>query len=676
MIKLKPEFRQKVNDGIVVVDDKTELPKQRFLQNFLSALSPQTSLLICHDFFTEDLVATVTTIVNEVRQYRHHMAIPFKKAYIICAKGIKQKFLSTSSSSSANHDLAIYNYRTFGHKLVECINANTVKQTFSDAIIILDKAHKVFNTNATTVLDKDMQLLATFLPHLFVNESDQKHEEEDDAKIKAYEELLKDKPDKQKRQEMHLLKLLKADKASNLNFLLFSPTPMSDVPQDIVPLLNLMLRNDQLSEIKVDDIFSTDGSLLDGGKDVLKAAMAGYVSYIHSVKPLIHYIYPDEFRPPMNVTDTAVKHLSLYNAATHQLNIREFMQKNASKSNYHYTYLPGKEEVFSIKHLPDYSPKIKQLLDCVGQGDGVILVFSKFLENGLIPIALALEQILGFDRANNPNLFLNKSRSKENNQKTYAFLTNDKVLTPKAGNRPRNVKVFLVSFSVADQHDLEFKNVRQIHILDPVPNLAKIDELLKTAKEDSIKNTKTNNIEIYLHCASTKTDTTVSADIELYATALQKAEKIGQVMRILKENAQDCVLQQQEQKEETDKNKDAKIVVDSSCYKDLSVTNSDRRPYAAVCDYMANCDYKCAKVVGDDMATIIKNCFRRSYVITRQELVLAVCAQLKKLTCSSADIFAAADHLIKEKTPVKDFYGKDGSIVLIGSLYFFQPIKK
>jgi len=92
---------------------------------------------------------------------------------------------------------------------------------------------------------------------------------------------------------------------------------------------------------------------------------------------------------------------------------------------------------------------------------------------------------------------------------------------------------------------------------------------------------------------------------------------------------------------------------------------------------MAKCDYKCAvKVVADDIASIVKSCFRRTFIISRQELVLAVCAQLKKLTCSSADIFSAVDHLIKEKTPVKDFYGKDGSIVLIGSLYFFSPATK
>ena len=142
MIKLKPEFRQKVDhdDGII-----TELPKQRFLQNFLSALSPQTSLLICHDFDKQGVANTISTIVTESQQYRHHMALPFKKAYIICAKGLKQ----TMALAANSNDLAIFNYRTFGHKLVECINANTVKQTFSDALIVVNDAHKVFNTNAT-----------------------------------------------------------------------------------------------------------------------------------------------------------------------------------------------------------------------------------------------------------------------------------------------------------------------------------------------------------------------------------------------------------------------------------------------------------------------------------------------------------------------------------------------
>ena len=52
------------------------------------------------------------------------------------------------------------------------------------------------------------------------------------------------------------------------------------------------------------------------------------------------------------------------------------------------------EEYFSYDEIGKYS-KIKNICDCVLNSKGVVLIYSQYIDGGLVPIALALEE-LGF----------------------------------------------------------------------------------------------------------------------------------------------------------------------------------------------------------------------------------------------------------------------------------------
>ena len=59
-----------------------------------------------------------------------------------------------------------------------------------------------------------------------------------------------------------------------------SATPMFDIPQEIIYIVNLLLLNDDREEIKVHTFFNKDGTLKPDADIKLKELMTGYISYI------------------------------------------------------------------------------------------------------------------------------------------------------------------------------------------------------------------------------------------------------------------------------------------------------------------------------------------------------------------------------------------------------------
>lgn len=84
--------------------------------------------------------------------------------------------------------------------------------------------------------------------------------------------------------------------ANNTKLVLMSATPMFDVPEEIIFILNLLLVNDKREPIRKDDIFRKDGTLQEGSVELLSRLMKGYVSYARGEKPLQFpfRLYPED----------------------------------------------------------------------------------------------------------------------------------------------------------------------------------------------------------------------------------------------------------------------------------------------------------------------------------------------------------------------------------------------
>jgi hypothetical protein len=146
------------------------------------------------------------------------------------------------------------------------------------------------------------------------------------------------------------------------------------------------------------------------------------------------------------------------------------------------------EDMFQYDRIGDYSSKIKSIIDIILNSKGIVLVYSQFVYGGIIPMALALEE-LGFkrnesgrgkslfkDNKKNINVFnLNgKKNTTKNLPAKYAIISGNQIISPdnsseiKALTSNKNsegemIKVVLIT--QAGTEGIDMKNLRQIHIM-------------------------------------------------------------------------------------------------------------------------------------------------------------------------------------------------------------------
>jgi hypothetical protein len=289
------------------------------------------------------------------------------------------------------------------------------------------------------------------------------------------------------------------------------------------------------------------------------------------------------------------------------------------------TTTKASSRIFAPENIGRYSAKIKNITNKIMTSDGVILVYSQYIDGGVVPIALALEE-LGFTRysaaGGNSSFFRNKPtqsidsltmlpqrqhQAQYPNQPfrpaRYSVITGDptispdnlhelKALTGENNTYGENVKVVIIS--VAGSEGLDFKNIRQVHILEPWYNMNLLEQIIGRAiRNCSHKRLpfSQRNVELYLY-GTTLTNPDIEAiDLYLYRLSEFKAVKIGLVSRVLRTSAVDCLLNVQHNTQ-TAKELNQVVQQTLSSRKQISY-QVGARPYSALCDYMERCEYTC-----------------------------------------------------------------------------------
>ncbi|NBU82985.1 MAG: hypothetical protein EBS55_15205, partial [Flavobacteriaceae bacterium] len=283
----------------------------------------------------------------------------------------------------------------------------------------------------------------------------------------------------------------------------------------------------------------------------------------------------------------------------------------------HYKYKNPKERIFSFDKIGDYSSKIKSICDCVVLKynkvkpsdstfcEGIVLIYTYFIEGGAIPMALALEE-MGFTRYKTGggvgSLFVSGTVVKSNGLH-YSLITGNQSISPNndieinALRSDKNVdgsicKVVIISKSASEGVDL--KNIRQIHVMDPWYNMSVIEQTIgrgiRTCSHKKLPFDK-RNVQIFLHASILDTVEFETADLAMYRFSEIKALKIGTISRALKESSIDCILNMR-QNEFTAKNLDTEVDLQLSTGGSVRYQIGDK-PYTSACDYMKNCNYKC-----------------------------------------------------------------------------------
>jgi hypothetical protein len=385
--------------------------------------------------------------------------------------------------------------------------------------------------------------------------------------------------------------------------------------------------------------------------------------------------------------------------------------------------------IFSRETIGKYSAKIKNVLEMIYNtdtnkvSDGIILIYSQYIDAGLIPMALALEE-MGFTRYGDKAKTLFKTKPtdvvdartmkpptdrKDFLPARYTMITGDKGLSPnndfevkgvtndnnKDGHR---IKVILISRAGSEGIDLKF--IRQVHILDPWYNMNRLEQIIGRAVRNlSHKDLEfeKRNVEIFMYGTILgKENKEESADLYVYRLAELKAVQMGKISRILKETAVDCIINHDQTNfthEKMSKLIDTPITQDLSTglvIKDFKIGDV---PYSSACDYMATCDYKCRPDATINPNELNEDTYDESFIFMNSDKILQKIRMLmkesffyKKDVLISAiqtpkpypyvQIYAALSLLIDDNNEfIVDKYGRNGRLVNIGEYYLFQPIE-
>lgn len=407
-------------------------------------------------------------------------------------------------------------------------------------------------------------------------------------------------------------------------------------------------------------------------------------------------------------------------------NIMHYKDLNTDKQ-YNFRYKPEIEEeygrIFSPENLPKYSAKMAKICDIVKKSEGIILIYTQYIDGGAVPMALALEEI-GFSRygSDKGTKSLFKTPPVPPTAR-YMILTGDMTLSPnndediKYLNQKENmdgklVKVVIISRAAGE--GIDFKNIRQVHIMEPWYNMNRIEQIIgRGVRNLSHCNLpfKKRNVEIFLH--ATSIGAVESADLYVYRLAEQKAIEIGEVTRALKEIAVDCYLNigqtnfTTEQLYQIVKNKTIQLSLSSNPGEgnEIPYEIGDKpETNANMCDYKDNCVFQCFRSpTADEISPdISKDTYSIEFAETNNSRIIKRIKELFKRRSyyngdelkqyvntirisdnednnethkySDEQIYSALTQLIDNSNEfITDEYGRLGHLINNSDEYLFQP---
>jgi hypothetical protein len=390
-----------------------------------------------------------------------------------------------------------------------------------------------------------------------------------------------------------------------------------------------------------------------------------------------------------------------------------------TRKNFEYKNTPF-GNIFAPENIEQYSNKIKSITNNILNSDGIVLIYSQFIDGGCIPIALALEE-LGFTRFGTKasNLFKTaphppidsltyKTKEQMNNPEnfkkaTYTMITGEKALSPDKIFDLKNLtdednkngeKIKVVIISMTGSEGIDFKNLRQVHILEPWYNLSLIEQIIgRAVRTCSHKQLpfKQRNVEIFLYGTIFQDSDEEAADLYIYRLAELKALQIGHVSRILKESSVDCILNI-DQTNFTEEIMNTIVPQQLSNKKVINFPIGDK-PFTVSCDYMETCNFKCKPFKEIKEENIKLDTYNEAFIFMNTDKIIQRIRDLfknrffykKENLISEINIFknypliqinAALSILIDDNNEfITDRFNRLGHLINIGEYYLFQPVE-
>lgn len=422
-----------------------------------------------------------------------------------------------------------------------------IHDTFDNRLIIVDEAHNLRVTTETTSTAK--------------------------ISAKAIESIVK--------------------QAKGVTLVLLTATPMFDDYDEIIYYFNLFLWNDKRLDptkiISVSEIFEKDGTFKEGQESRFRGWCQDYISYIKGENP---FTFPFRLPPPENLiapvdreishTGEPIKNPRKYLTLTKSMvsPLQEKIIKNLpiriggngplicvypenkpfsetfGKSGEQYEYRKGVEKFLAPSKVALYSSKFALILNILSNTKGIAFVYSNLVESGANLFAMCLEEH-GYNNAMKDNFLKNPSGEISSGSKgKYVIFTGEssraeienalRRLKDRKNIAGDDIRVIIASEKVSE--GVDFKYVRQVHVLDPWFNMSRIEQVLGRGMRTcshSLLPFEHQNCTVYLHVCRYPEDTKESPDEYIYREFVEnKAVRIANTKRIIMESAMDCNLQQ------------------------------------------------------------------------------------------------------------------------------------
>jgi len=213
-------------------------------------------------------------------------------------------------------------------------------------------------------------------------------------------------------------------------------------------------------------------------------------------------------------------------------------------------------------HLGKYSGKFLNVCNFIRKSKGIVVIYSRFLISGIIPIAICLEH-LGYSREGTNNILKNAEIVKDKpvyegiRHPKYCILTSDKkeymgntkiddlikIINSDANHDGAKIKVILIT-PVASE-GLSFYNTREIHLIEPWYHFNRADQIIGRG----IRNCRHNrlgiekrNVSVFMHASVNEDANRESIDINAFRISTRKYIESKKVDKLIMDNAVDCHL--------------------------------------------------------------------------------------------------------------------------------------
>ena len=409
--------------------------------------------------------------------------------------------------------------------------------------------------------------------------------------------------------------------------------------------------------------------------------------------------------------------------------LRRMMDYNDTKTPSYkgnFEYKQGVPRIFSQEEIGKYSSKIRAICQSIYNtkenkvSDGIILIYSAFIDAGIIPIALALEE-MGFTRYGKnakplfktpPTPVVDVRTMKEPLDKRdfkparYIMITGDTRISPNndyemkgitSDNNLYGEEIKVVLITQAGSEGLDFKALRQVHILDPWYNVNRIEQIIGRAVRNFSHTHlpfEQRNVEIFLHGTILENAKEEAVDLYVYRTSEIKAVKIGKVTRLLKQTAVDCIINH-EQTDFTNENfmkleenaSIKQVLSDHKVLENFEVGDMDNSP---TCDFMS-CQFDCLPSIDMETSELNYDTYNEAFMLINSDKIIQKIKNLMKVRFfykkkdlfqlintpkkyPPSQIYSALTQIITDGSEyIVDKYGRTGYLINIGEYYLFQP---